>query len=73
MSIINLSTNLIQHSRSKHIEIRYHFIRKHIANGDINLKYINTENQLADIFTKPLKEDRFYSLIRKLGVCAIEC
>ena len=56
-SIINLSNNPIQHSRSKHIKIRYHFIRKHIANEDINLEYINIENQLADIFTKLLKED----------------
>ena len=43
-SIINLSKNLIQHSRSKYIKIRYHFIRKHVANGDINLEYINTKN-----------------------------
>ena len=73
ISVINLSKNPIQHSRSKHIKIRYHFIREHIANEDINLEYINTENQLADIFIKPLREDRFCSLRRELGVCAIEC
>ena len=61
-SAINLSKNPIQHSRSKHIEIRYHFIRKHVANDDINLEYVNTKNQLADIFIKPLREDRFHSL-----------
>ena len=61
-SAINLSKNPFQHSRSKHIEIRYHFIRKHVANDNINLEYINIENQLADIFTKPLREDRFSSL-----------
>ena len=72
-SAINLSRNLIQHSRSKYIKIRYHFIKKHVANDDIDLEYVNTENQLADIFTKPLKEDRFCSLRKELGVCAIEC
>ena len=43
-SAINLSKNPIQHSRSKHIEIRYHFIRKHVANDDINLEYVNIKN-----------------------------
>ena len=71
-SIINLSKNLIQHSSSKHIEIRYHFIREHVANEDINLEYINIENQLADIFIKSLREDRFCSLGRELGVFDIE-
>ena len=60
-------------TRAKHINLWYHFIWEHIANEDINLEYVNTENQLADIFTKPLKEDRFCSLRRELGVCAIEC
>ena len=71
-SAINLSKNSIQHSRSKHIEIRYYFIRKHVANDDINLKYVNIENQFADIFTKPLKEDRFCSLRRELEIFDIE-
>ena len=71
-SVINLSKNLIQHSRSKHIEIRYHFIREHVANEDVNLEYINIENQLADIFTKPLREDKFCALRRELGVFDIE-
>ena len=63
-SAINLSKNPIQYSRSKYIEIRYHFIRKHVANEEINLEYIKTENQLADIFIKPLREDKFCSLRR---------
>ena len=71
-SAINLSKNPIQHSRSKHIEIRYHFIREHVANEDVNLEYINTENQLADIFTKSLREDKFCSLRRKLEIFDIE-
>ena len=72
ISVINLSKNPIQHSKSKHIEIRYHFIRKHVANEDINLEYINTKNQLTNIFTKLLREDRFCSLRRELGVFDIE-
>ena len=72
MSTINLSKNPIQHFRSKHIEIRYHFIREHVANEDVNLEYINTEDQLADIFTKPLREDKFCSLRRELGIFDIE-
>ena len=47
-------------------------IRKHVANEDINLEYINTKNQLADIFTKLLRENRFCSLRRELGVFAFE-
>ena len=72
-SIINLSKNPIQHSRTKCIEIRYHFIREHVANDDINIEYVNIKNQLADIFTKPLREDRFCSLRWELGVFSIEC
>ena len=44
-SAINLSKSPIQYSRSKHIEIRYHFIREHVANEDINLEYINPERR----------------------------
>ena len=58
-SAINLSKNPIQHSRTKHIEIRHHFIRDHVQNEDILLEFIPTENQLADIFTKPLTLDKF--------------
>ena len=58
-SAINLSKNLIQHSRIKHIEIIHHFIRDHVQNEDIILEFIPTKNQLTDIFTKPLNVDRF--------------
>ena len=58
-SVINLLKNLIQHSRTKHIEIRHHFLRDHVQNEDILLEFIPTEDQLADIFTKPLDLDKF--------------
>ena len=68
---VNLAKNPIQNSRTKHIEIRHHFLRDHVAKGDFELKFINTENQLADIFTKPHNEEKFASLRRQLGLCRI--
>ena len=53
-SAINLSKNHIQNSRTKNIEIRYHFLRDHLQKGGIFLKFVATEDQLADTFTKPL-------------------
>ncbi|GJU94985.1 retrovirus-related pol polyprotein from transposon TNT 1-94 [Tanacetum coccineum] len=61
-SAIAISNNLVLHSRTKHIDIRYHFIRDHILKGDIKLHFIPTEYQLADIFTKPLDEPTFTRL-----------
>ena len=58
-SAVKLANNLVQHSRSKHIYIRHHFIRDHIAKNDISLEGVRTEDQLADIFTKPLDEAIF--------------
>ena len=55
-SAINLSKNLIQHSRTKYIDIRHHFLRDHVQNGGISLEFVNTNNQLANIFTKALNE-----------------
>ena len=67
-SAINIAKNLIVHSRTKHIEIRHHFIRDHITKGDIELKFIETSHHLAGIFTKPLGTDSFHSLVRELGM-----
>ncbi|GAV82952.1 hypothetical protein CFOL_v3_26403 [Cephalotus follicularis] len=67
-SAINLSKNPVQHSKTKHIEIRHHFLRDHVEKGDILLKYIDTLNQVADIFTKPLDNERFSALRRELGM-----
>ena len=67
-SAINLAKNPVVHSRTKHIEIRHHFIRDHISKGDIELKFIDTTHQVADIFTKPLGTERFNSLVRALGM-----
>ena len=67
-SAISIAKNPVQHSRTKHIELRYHFIRDHVEKGDIELLYVDTEHQLADIFTTPLDVSRFASLRGDLGV-----
>ncbi|GJX28198.1 retrovirus-related pol polyprotein from transposon TNT 1-94 [Tanacetum coccineum] len=62
-SAIAISNNLVLHSRTKHIDIRYYFTRDHVLKGDIELHFIPTQYQLADIFTKPLNELTFKRLI----------
>ncbi|GKB77340.1 hypothetical protein Tco_0944235 [Tanacetum coccineum] len=71
-SAIAISFNPVLHSRTKHIDIRYHFIRDHILKGDIELHFVPTELQLADIFTKPLAEPSFTRLVAELGMLNIE-
>lgn len=56
-SAINISKNPIIHSRTKHIDIRHHLLRDHVLKGDIEISFIDTQNQLANIFTKPLARD----------------
>nr|GEU47907.1 retrovirus-related Pol polyprotein from transposon TNT 1-94 [Tanacetum cinerariifolium] len=65
-SAIALCCNNVQHYRSKHIKIRYHFIKEHLENGVIKLYFVNTKYQLADIFTKALGKERIEFLINKL-------
>ncbi|GKE09514.1 retrovirus-related pol polyprotein from transposon TNT 1-94, partial [Tanacetum coccineum] len=67
-SVIALCCNNVQHSRSKHIDIRYHFIKEQVENGIVELYFVRTEYQLADIFTKPLPRERCNFLIDKLGM-----
>ncbi|GKA73451.1 hypothetical protein Tco_0779753 [Tanacetum coccineum] len=67
-SAIAISKNPVLQSRTKHIDIRYHFIRDHILKGDIELHFIPTQYQLADIFIKPLDESTFKILIVELGM-----
>nr|GEX26508.1 retrovirus-related Pol polyprotein from transposon TNT 1-94 [Tanacetum cinerariifolium] len=67
-SVIALCCNNVQHSRYKHIDIKYHFIKEHVENGVIKLYFVNTQYQLADLFTKALGRDRIEFLINKLGM-----
>nr|GEY26852.1 hypothetical protein [Tanacetum cinerariifolium] len=67
-SAIAISCNLVQHSCTKHIHTRYHFIKAQVDNGIIELYFVRTEYQLADMFTKALPEDRFKYLARRISV-----
>ncbi|GKC64325.1 hypothetical protein Tco_1096923 [Tanacetum coccineum] len=71
-SAIAISCNLVQHTRTKHIDVRYHFIKDHVEKGTIELYFIGTEFQLADLFTKSLPEARFKFLVEKLGMMSRE-
>jgi hypothetical protein len=61
-SAISVAKNPVFHKIMRHLERRHHFLRDHVDNGDIEMRYIDTERQLADIFTKPLDASRFASL-----------
>ncbi|KAK2440889.1 putative mitochondrial protein [Trifolium repens] len=71
-SAINLAKNPIAHGRSKHIETKFHFLRDQVTKGKIKLVYCKTEAQGADIFTKPLKIERFKDLRKMLNVQSLE-
>ncbi|GKA07765.1 retrovirus-related pol polyprotein from transposon TNT 1-94 [Tanacetum coccineum] len=67
-SVIAISCNPVQHSRTKHINIRYYFIKEHVEKGTIELYFVGTEYQLADLFTKALPKERFEFLVHKIGM-----
>jgi hypothetical protein len=65
-SVISVAKNPVFHKKMRHVERRHHFLRDHVEKGDIEMRYIDTERQLADIFTKPLDSSRFADLRGKL-------
>ncbi|GKA63377.1 retrovirus-related pol polyprotein from transposon TNT 1-94 [Tanacetum coccineum] len=65
---IAISCNPVQHSRTKHIDVRYHFIKEHVENGIFELFFVGTEYQLADLFTKAMSKDTFKYLVRRLSM-----
>nr|GFB73628.1 copia protein [Tanacetum cinerariifolium] len=65
-SAIAISCNPVQHSRTKHVAVCYHFIKEHVEKGTIGLYFVKTDYQLADIFTKALPADRFNYLVCRL-------
>ena len=67
-SAIDISKNPVQHSKTKHIEIRYYFIRNLVERKIMVLEYISTERQNIDIFTKPLDRSKFEILCQVIGV-----
>ena len=72
-SAINLTKNPVYHSRTKHIEIRHHFIRDHVQKGDCLIEFVETSKQLADIFTKPLPKENFFFIRNELGILNESC
>ncbi|XP_058771907.1 uncharacterized protein LOC131645250 [Vicia villosa] len=70
-STTKLSKNSVMHGKSKHIDVRFHFLRDLVNTGKVQLNYCYTKQQIADIFTKPLKLEVFQELRKKLGVCDI--
>ena len=71
-STIKLSKNPVNHGRSKHIDVRYYFLRDLNNEGTVELQYCRSEDQLADIFTKPLKSLPFQKLRRLMGINTME-
>ncbi|WVZ75651.1 LOW QUALITY PROTEIN: hypothetical protein U9M48_023686 [Paspalum notatum var. saurae] len=71
-SAISVAKNPFLHSRTKHIDVRFHFLRDHYEKGDIDLVHVASENQLANIFTKPLEFGAFVRLRGELGVLQVE-
>eukprot|EP00253_Pinus_taeda_P001740 PITA_01740 len=69
-SAISISKNLVMHSKTKHIPIRYHFLRERVLEQKVKLEYVPSKEQVADIFTKPLPRETFEYLRQKLGVVA---
>ena len=65
---IDLSKNPVQHSRTKHIEIRHHFLRDNVQKGNISIEKVSSEDNIADILTKPLKREPFNLLRLGLGL-----
>jgi hypothetical protein len=70
-SAISVAKNPVLHSKTKHIEVRYHFLRDNVENGKIALIHAPTHDQLAGVFTKPLDQATFTLLQWELGVCLI--
>ena len=70
VSATKLSRNPVLHGRSKHIDVRFHFLRDLCKNGVIELVFCKSEDQTADLLTKPLKPPVFMKLRRMLGVCS---
>ncbi|GKE85248.1 hypothetical protein Tco_1558990 [Tanacetum coccineum] len=67
-SAISISCNPIEHSKTKHIDIRYHFIKEHVEKGTMELYFVRTEYQLADLFTKALPKEQFEYLVHRIDM-----
>jgi hypothetical protein len=68
-SAISVAKNTVFYKKMRHLERRHHFLRDHVKKGDIEMRYIDTERQLADIFIKPLDVSSFAALREEISVC----
>jgi hypothetical protein len=68
ISAISVAKNLVFHRKMRHVERRHHFLRDHVEKGDIEMRYIDTERKLVDIFTKPLDSSSFAEFQGEIGV-----
>lgn len=71
-SAIDLCKNPVLHDRSKHIDTRYHFIRECVEQRKIKVEHVCSEDQLADILTKPLGKIQFQELCKKMGLVKVQ-
>ena len=69
---ISISKNPNLHSGAKHIEIKHHFLRDHVEKGTMELEFVHTDNQFANIFTKPITEERLILLRNQLGMALVK-
>ena len=67
-SAIYLAENLTFHARNKHVEVQYHFVHEKLLLGDINMQFVNTNNQVVDIFTKGFSSTKFTEFQKQLGI-----
>ncbi len=72
ISSILLANNIVYHAKTKHIEVHYHFIREKVLTKEINLIHVNTEDQVADIFTKALGTNKLKKFRKMLGVLKVD-
>ena len=68
MAAKSIAKNLVFHSRTKYFEIDLHFVREKVEKGEVEIRYVPTSHQLADVFTKSLPKHRFQLLCTNLGL-----
>jgi hypothetical protein len=72
LSSIQLAKNSVFHSRTKHIEVHYHFVWERVLSGEVELTHVPTNRQIADIFTRPLGLDKLRQFSGALGLCHLD-